>query len=152
MSIFLIGLTSEKDWHSLRGQRRSKLHFPLRFLSKQSNNYNHYLYFSEPIWLDDKVVYIYVYIYIYIHTYIHHVCSLDVMFVVKVEYSSVNSSPPNAAYVRQWIGSALVHLMACRLLQCWFIVSWTLWNQLQWNLIKIQTISFTKMHLKISSA
>ena len=28
---------------------------------------------------------------------------------------SVNSSPPSAAYMRQWIGSALVQHMACRL-------------------------------------
>ena len=27
----------------------------------------------------------------------------------------LNSSPPSAAYMRQWIGSALVHIMACRL-------------------------------------
>ena len=27
----------------------------------------------------------------------------------------VNSSPPSAAYMHQWIGSALVQLMACRL-------------------------------------
>ena len=28
---------------------------------------------------------------------------------------SINSSPPSAAYTRQWIGSALVQIMACRL-------------------------------------
>ena len=28
---------------------------------------------------------------------------------------SVNSSLPGAAYMRQWMGSALVHIMACRL-------------------------------------
>ena len=27
----------------------------------------------------------------------------------------VNSSPPSAAYTRQWIGWALVQIMACRL-------------------------------------
>ena len=27
-----------------------------------------------------------------------------------------NSSPPSAAYMRQWIGSALVQIMACRLI------------------------------------
>ena len=27
----------------------------------------------------------------------------------------LNSSPPSAAYIRQWIGSALVQVMACRL-------------------------------------
>ena len=27
----------------------------------------------------------------------------------------INVSPPNAAYMRQWTGSALVQIMACRL-------------------------------------
>ena len=27
----------------------------------------------------------------------------------------VKSSPPSAAYMRQWIGSALIEIMACRL-------------------------------------
>ena len=27
----------------------------------------------------------------------------------------LNSFPPNAAYMRQWIGQAMVHVMACRL-------------------------------------
>ena len=51
----------------------------------------------------------------------------------------LNSSPPSAAYMRQWIGSALVKIMACRLLgvsrylnQCWVVVNWTFRNKLQW--------------------
>ena len=32
--------------------------------------------------------------------------------------------------------------------QCWVIDNWTL----RWNLFKIQNVSFTKMHMKISSA
>ena len=36
--------------------------------------------------------------------------------------------------------------------QCWIIVNWTLRNKLLWNFIKIQNLSFTKMHLKMSSA
>ena len=46
---------------------------------------------------------------------------------------SNNSSPPSAAYLRQWIGSALVQIMACRLFGAkplskpyWVIVNWTL--------------------------
>ena len=35
--------------------------------------------------------------------------------------------PPSAAYMRRWIGSALV------LNQCWFIVNWTLRNKLHWK-------------------
>ena len=37
------------------------------------------------------------------------------------------SQPPSAAYMRQWIGSALF------LNQCWIIVNWILRNKLQWN-------------------
>ena len=41
--------------------------------------------------------------------------------------------------MRQWIGSALVQIMACRLFganplskQCWFIVNWTPRNEIKW--------------------
>ena len=51
-----------------------------------------------------------------------------------------HSSPPSAAYTCQWIGSALVQIMACLLFdtkslfnQCWDIVNWTLRDKLQWN-------------------
>ena len=53
---------------------------------------------------------------------------------------SIKSSPPTAAYMRQWIGSALVQIMACRLFGAkplskpmLFFVNWTLRNKLQWN-------------------
>ena len=57
-------------------------------------------------------------------------------------WHSLSSSPPSATYMRQWIGSALVQIMACRLCgakpfylnQCWVIVNWNLGNKLQWNL------------------
>ena len=43
-----------------------------------------------------------------------------------------NSSPPRAAYMCQWLGSALVQKMACRLLnQCWVIINRTLRNKLR---------------------
>ena len=47
-----------------------------------------------------------------------------------------NSSPPYAAYMRQWIGSALAQLMAptYHLIHCRVIVNWTLRNTFQWNL------------------
>ena len=35
--------------------------------------------------------------------------------VTNKQWHFVNSSPPSAAYMRQWIGSALVQKMACRL-------------------------------------
>ena len=51
-----------------------------------------------------------------------------------------NSSPPSAAYMRHWIRSALIQVIACRLFgakplpdQCWPIVNWTLGNKFQWN-------------------
>ena len=48
------------------------------------------------------------------------------------------SAPPSTAYMRQWIGSALVRIMAYStpshyLNQRGFIVNWTLKNNLQWN-------------------
>ena len=33
----------------------------------------------------------------------------------RINNPSFNSSPPSAAYMHQWIGSALVQIMACRL-------------------------------------
>ena len=52
----------------------------------------------------------------------------------------INSSLPSAPYIRQWIESALVQIMAYSvpshyLNQCWIIeTNWTLRNKLQWNL------------------
>ena len=75
--------------------------------------------------------------------------------------SGVSSSPLSAAYMRQWIGSALVQIMACCLFGakplskpiCWVIVNWTPGDKLQCNFDKkIQNFAFTKMHLKMSSA
>ena len=60
--------------------------------------------------------------------------------------------------MRQWIGSALVQIVACRLFypilylnQCWYIVNWTLRDKNE-IFSKKQILSFRKMHLKISSA
>ena len=37
-------------------------------------------------------------------------------FIMNIaSLSHINSSPPSAIYMRQWIGSALVQIMACRL-------------------------------------
>ena len=48
--------------------------------------------------------------------------------------------PPCATYMCQWIRTASVQIMACRLLvpshylnQCWFILNWTLRNKFHWN-------------------
>ena len=55
------------------------------------------------------------------------------------ELSFINSSPPSAAYMRQWIGSSLVRVMACRLfgakpLPELMLTCWTPGNKFQWNL------------------
>ena len=73
----------------------------------------------------------------------------------------INSSPPSATYMRQWIGSALVQIMAClSSIRCQAII-WTnagllaigsLGTNFSEILIKIQNFSFKKMHLKMSSA
>ena len=55
---------------------------------------------------------------------------------------SVNSSPPSAAYMRQWIGSVLVEVMSCRLLGGQAITSTNatllsiglFGNKFQWNM------------------
>ena len=68
----------------------------------------------------------------------------------------LNSSLPNAAYLCQWIGSALVQIMAC----CLFgtkplsklMLGYCQLDALGQISIKIQNFSFMKMHLKLSSA
>ena len=49
------------------------------------------------------------------------------------------SSPPSVAYMREWTGSALVRMMACRLFapglylgQCWVIVNWNRFQFVSW--------------------
>ena len=75
----------------------------------------------------------------------------------------VISSPPNASYMCQWISTALVQIMAYCLFGAKPLSEPILgYCQLPWIgpfrtnfseiLIKIQNFSFTKMHLKISSA
>ena len=79
-------------------------------------------------------------------------------FQTKSLYST--SSPPSAALMRQWTGSVLLKIMACRLFGAMSMsnpVLRLLWiGPLGTNfseiLIKIQNVSFTKIHLKLSSA
>ena len=59
-----------------------------------------------------------------------------------------NSSPPSAAYMRQWTGSALVQVMAWRLFGAKplpepMLVKWTPGNKFQWNLDR-DSMSFTQ--------
>ena len=72
--------------------------------------------------------------------------------------SQVNLSPLSAAFMRQWIGSELVQIMAVAysaqsryLNQCRVIVNWNLMNKFQKNCDQNTKLSFTKMHLKIPS-
>ena len=75
----------------------------------------------------------------------------------------INSSPHEAAYMRQWTEPSLVQVMSCRLSgakpwynQCWLIVNWNKKEQIGTNFIetwiRILSFSFKKMHLKMSSA
>ena len=71
-----------------------------------------------------------------------------------------NSSPPSAASMRRWIGSALFQILACCLFGTKPLSNPTLgycqfdsYEQTSGKFfIKIQNFSFPKMHLKISSA
>ena len=76
------------------------------------------------------------------------------------EWNQLNSSLP-AAYIRQWTGSALVQIMACRLfgakplskpINTVLLSIGPLGTNFSEILIKIQNVSFTKIHLKMPSA
>ena len=61
------------------------------------------------------------------------------IFSTTVECNHHKLISPSAAYMRQWIGSALVQVMVVAystpshyLNQYWVIVNWTLRNKLQW--------------------
>ena len=71
----------------------------------------------------------------------------------------VNSSSPSASYMHQWIGPALLQIMACHLVSAKplsepILEYYQLYPMEQTSeiVIKIPNFSFTKMHLKISSA
>ena len=74
-------------------------------------------------------------------------------------FTEYTSSPPSTAYMRQWIESALVQIMACRLFGAkllskpmLFLSIGPLGTNFNGILIKIQNFSLTKLHLKIPSA
>ena len=77
----------------------------------------------------------------------------------SVAIETINSSPFSVAYMRQWIGSSLFQVMACRLFGAKSLPEPMLaycqfdpWEQISVNfLIGIIFFSFTKMHLKMSS-
>ena len=59
---------------------------------------------------------------------------------------TINSSPPIVAYMRHWMGEAVVQIMACPLF--WIGPFQTNFSEI---FIKVQFFLFMKMHLKISS-
>ena len=67
----------------------------------------------------------------------------------------INSSPPSAAYIHQWTGSALVKVMACHLYGTKPYVDLLSIVPLGTNIseiwIGIQSFSFMKMHLRMLS-
>ena len=87
-----------------------------------------------------------------------HLITMTALFLLRLICNIcwwINSSPHSTTYMRQWIESALVQIMACRLLtpshylnQRWVIVNWILTNKLQWN---FNQKKIAKIHLKISS-
>ena len=79
-------------------------------------------------------------------------------YILEIMNQSFNSSPPSATYMCQWIGSALVQMMACRLFGAKPLSKPMLGycqlphrNKVSEISIKIEKFSFTKMHLKIWS-
>ena len=70
----------------------------------------------------------------------------------------VDACPPSAAYMRYWIGSALVQVMACRLFGAKPLpepmLTYCQLDPYEQNKIgiKVQYFSFTKMHSIMSSA
>ena len=73
--------------------------------------------------------------------------------------SSLKTSPPSAAYMRRWTGSALIQIMACLLFSAkplpepmLFLSIGPLRKNLSEILIEIKIFSFMKIHLKMSSA
>ena len=67
----------------------------------------------------------------------------------------MNSSPPSATYLYQWIRSALVLIMACRLFSAKPLskpmLGYCQLDPQEQTSVKIQNFSFTKYHLKTSS-
>ena len=57
------------------------------------------------------------------------------MHITRLVAAGLNSSPPSAAYMHQWIESVLAQIMSwgTNLNQSWVIINWILGNKLQWN-------------------
>ena len=62
------------------------------------------------------------------------------MLKIFTTTKSLKTLRPCNAYMHQWTGSSMVHVMACslfdanrNLIQCYFIANWALWNKIQSN-------------------
>ena len=96
------------------------------------------------------------FVYVSFHSSLFLSCSWQYAITGSGSGRAFHSSPPSAAYMRLWIGSALVQIMACRLfgaksLSEPLLLIRSLGTNFSENLIKIQNFSFTKMHWKVSS-
>ena len=54
------------------------------------------------------------------------------MHMCNLSSQCINSSPPSSAYMRQWIRSTSVQIVAYPN-QCWVTVNWAIRDKLQWN-------------------
>ena len=88
----------------------------------------------------------------------HHLTSSQILWLLE---NIFNSSPPSAAYMRQWTGSSLVQVMACRLfgaaplsepILAYCQLDSSLGTYFSEILIRILSFSFMKMQLKMLSA
>ena len=87
---------------------------------------------------------------------------IDLSYIWFIIHGSLGLTQlTSATNMRQWTGSVLLQVMACRLFcakplsvqQCWFIVNWTLrYKNVSEILIKIPNFSLMKMCLRMSSA
>ena len=92
--------------------------------------------------------------------FLYENCAFSIQTSVAfVSKGLIKTSPPSAAYMHQWTGSALVQIITCHLLgtkplhnQCLVIVKWTLRNNLQWNFNQIQNFHSQKCIWKCKSA
>ena len=92
-----------------------------------------------------------------LHSEMHNNCYWNIALFV----TAFNSSAPSGTYMRQWTGSSLIQVKACRLfgakqlpepMPAYCQLDSTLGNKFQWNLNRNSTISNKKIHLKMSSA
>ena len=92
------------------------------------------------------------------HVFWHHVITLFHVLHMFIRWlimgcgMFLKRTPPCAAYMRQWIRSALVQINSHYLNQCWNSVNWTIGKKnFSEILIEINKFPFKKMRLKMAS-